>query len=342
MNEAAEGSEPTATTETTIAGQDAATVENNNEISPTDTPDNAADVSEEEVVQNTQQTAEEIQRQQQEEMAARIEASKTIDPLTYLTRSSVKNEGNSYYSAGHRFFATDTSLPISNNFKLRIGNIHIAGQALIKYVAPHTVFSLEDFQKAYNNVPLIDGTEEAQALLTKTAITLSRLAWESGQRYIDALPIHLDNVLSSNAALLRVPATKDGGEFQGVDILFNPMAGQFRPDNIGGIVLRYEGEQNHYALLFNDFADPNDELGFAVRVFVSELLQFRNYQTDAFIHGDLNNILQMLLAEIGEELKAPPAQPSGGTEVAANDPDGAVAGDESPVADADHSPQTGG
>lgn len=278
---------------------------------PTEAPVDANAVTEDEVLTNTQETAEEMQRRAQQEMAERIENSKTIDPLTYLTRSNAVNEGNTYYTSGFRFFASDRSAPISTNFQLRIGNIHIAGQSLVKFVQPRTVFSLEDFQKAYSNVPLLEGaSEEKQALMTRTVLALTRLAWDSGKRYTETLSAHLDGVLVANAEALRIPVTKDGGAFEGVDILFNATGGQFRPDNIGGIVLRYAGAQNHYVILFNDFADPNSEESFAARVFVSELIQFRNFQTDAFIHADLNNLFELLVAEVGPEIVKSAEEPA--------------------------------
>lgn len=273
-----------------------------------------------------QAAAEEAQRQAQAERDALVARARARDPLTFLARGTIVDHHNGFFSRGALFFINEEVSLVKYRAIANYTNVHIAGQVLLNAVAQRTIFTIEDFQKAFNNVSIIttDGaTEEKQDLLTKTAMAITKQAWASAERYRRLLPAHLDRFTIENAEQLRIPATMENGAVfnGGVDLLFEPSAGRFQ--QTGGIVLRYthpenDDGQNHYVVLLRDVNPEDQEDAAAVQFYLRDILMARNMEIERFVSADVDVILSDIVAEVGEAILK---QDAPATE-AANDADG--------------------
>jgi len=258
----------------------------------------------------------EAEAKAQAEFEARLELAKQADPRTFLTLNAVTLWSETMYRDGHRWYVTEDHPSVRYQGVVRIGTIHLANQAILHALLPALIFTLEDLQKAFNNVSIVEvdgASEEKQSLLTQTAMALTDLAWDAAYRMRVDLPELLDDLTVRHAEKLRIPHEKDGGTFTGVDLLFEPSAGQFR--QFAGIVLRYTtpteptwngngqiGESdNTYVLLQSALRGQSDEQ-LAGAVFLRDIINYRNAETDKAIVADIQGILTALVQRVGVDV----------------------------------------
>ena len=275
--------------------------------------------------------AAELQAEQARQRAAfqaRVDAAATADPLTFLNMSRVSKVSPTMYRDGHRWYVTEAHPVMWYQGVVRIGMIHIANQAMLLALKDTLAFTTEDLQKAFNNVSIavVNGASpEQEDLLTSLAMALTDQAWEASIRMRNTLPAILDGLTRDNAEQLRLPLEKDGGAFEGVDLLFEPGAGQF--NIFAGFVLKYAdvdptlpSGSNTYTLLKRDIQaatqDQVTDQQIAAVLFDKALISFRNQQTDVAIINDLKNVVNNLVAILGPDIlkqTQPPAEAANDT-----------------------------
>jgi hypothetical protein len=268
----------------------------------------------------------EAQRQAQEEaqrqLDARRKVSLTKDSMEFLTRTQVTDMGGGYYRCGNRFLLSDSTEPFQSAFVQRVAVIHIGGQKALQYLAAQTVFTLDDYQKAFNGVPLED--EAKQTLLLNTVVAIIQATYNSVMGYIDHIFPSVGSALGANLEQLRIPAEKDGGKFQTVEALYIPIGARFRSELLIGVIIKYEGENNHYAISFTEFSpDPQTDEALDIRVFTDEVLGMRNRYIDQYILRTLPDLLAEVVGKVGDQILKPVPQPAQDAAVEAQ-PDGSA------------------
>lgn len=231
-------------------------------------------------------------------------ASLSKDSMEFLTKSQLTDLGDGFYRSGARLLVSDSSAPMMSNFIQRVAVLHVGGQKVFQYLESKTIFALTDFQKVFNGVPLDD--ESKQDLLVRTVAAATKAAYASVEGYIGDLFPAVGLALVGDLEQLRIPAEKDGGKFVGIEALYAPIGARFRIELLIGLILKYEGDNNHYALAFTDFnADPQSDEAMDVRVFTDAVLTIRNRYIDQYILGTLPAVLDAVVSQVGSEILPP-------------------------------------
>lgn len=301
--------------ETTTAAPETATV---TETAPAPVelgkpPVIAGTISPEEQERADRAAQEAAARQAEAEAKALFEQRKAAsllkDSMEFLTKSQLTDLGNGFYRSGSRLLVSDSSLPMATNFIQRVAVLHIGGQKAFQALESKTIFKLADYQKAFNGVPLED--ESKQDLLVRTVAAITQAAYTSVEGYIGDLFPSVGHALQSDLESLRIPAEKDGGKFVTMEALYAPVGARFRIELLIGLVLKYEGDNNHYAIAFTDFnADPQSDEAMDIRVFTDAVLTVRNRYIDQYIMATLPAILSTVVSVVGEEILLPAPETS--------------------------------
>jgi hypothetical protein len=242
------------------------------------------------------------------EFEERKALSLTKDAMEFLPRSQLTDLGNGYYRSGSRFLCSDSSAPFQTSFIQRVAVLHLGGQKSLQYLASQTIFSLEDFQKVFNGVPVEDETK--QDLLIRTTVAAVDAAYQSVATFMDKIFPVVGGALGANLEQLRIPAEKDGGKFQSIEALYVPIGARFSLDLLIGVIIKYEGENNHYAVSFIDFSpDPASEEAMDVRAFTDEVLGMRNRYINQYILNTMPDILAQVVGKVGESILKPSEPP---------------------------------
>lgn len=263
-----------------------------------------------------QRAQEAATRQAEEEAKARFEQRKAAslqkDAMTFLTKSQLTDLGSGYYRSGSRLLVSDSAAPMMTNFMQRVAVLHVGGQKAFQFLETQTRFKLTDYQKAFNGVPLEN--EADQDLLIRTVAAITQAAYDSVAGYVGDLFPSVGGALQDNLEALRIPAEKDGGKFVTMEALYAPMGARFRIELLIGLILKYEGDNNHYAIAFTDFsADPETDEAIDIRVFTDAVLTVRNRYIDQYILGSLPKLLTAVVNQVGESILA--TAPDGAAEM---------------------------
>jgi hypothetical protein len=258
------------------------------------------------------QAQEAATRQAEAEQRAVFEQRKAAsllkDSMGFLTTSQVTDLGDGYYRSGNRLLVSDSASPMMTNFIQRVAVLHVGGQKAFQYLETKTIFKLGDYQKAFNGVPLDDETN--QDLLIRTVAAITQAAYNSVDAYIGDLFPTVGLQLASDLEALRIPAEKDGGKFIGLEALYAPIGARFRIELLIGVILKYEGDNNHYAIAFTDFsADPQSDDAIDIRVFTDAVMTVRNRYIDQYIIGTLPALLADVVNHVGESILIPAPAP---------------------------------
>jgi hypothetical protein len=262
-------------------------------------------------MQLSPQQIEELQKKQKEMLEARREESRKINPIEFLSQPEhqVTYVGNGYWRQGHRFYVDESTLPVLYTTINRFGLIHISGQALIKTLEPDVIFSESEFQKVFNNVSIVDtdgASEERQDLLTRLAMAMTQLAWESTIHTLNFLPTHVDAHLLLRLEEARIPTELNGKPFSRMVPLFEPTAGRF--SGLVGVALIYrsaddtDAEQQQYALLMPELRKKVSDLNFAAVTWLQDVVGLRNAIIEEYMTNDVNNLKARLVNMVGPEI----------------------------------------